>query len=70
MAQGNDGAAINLFLYAYVSGNPISYSARRLIGWAAVFLLNVVIPIGMYRLNAHANHPDSFISVIVFVWVF
>ena len=43
------------------------YSTRRLLAWLVVFLLNVVIPIGIYRLNAQSENPDTMVDAVVLI---
>ena len=42
-------------------------SIKRLVPWCLVFLLNVVIPVAIYRANSAAMYPDIVVSTIVFV---
>jgi len=58
------GVAFVYFRYWYLSPKC---SVRRLVGWAAVFVLNIIVPIAFYRLNARASHPDLVVTVVVFV---
>jgi hypothetical protein len=41
------------------------HSSRRIVAWLVVFLLNVVMPIGIYRLNAKSGSPDVFVDAVV-----
>jgi len=42
-------------------------SARRLVAWLVVFLLNIVVPIGVYRQNAKSGNPDAFVDAVVII---
>ncbi len=64
MAPVQWGIALRYFLY----WNSLpKYSARRLLAWAFTFALNIVVPVGFYRLNAVARHPDWLVSLVVFI---